>query len=75
MSRRVRFFAAGLLAAGLALAAPAAAQTFSKTTHVGLYDPLVADLNGDGHWILPGPPREPPLASCSTTARARSGRR
>ncbi len=53
MSGRARLFSA-ILAAGLAISAPAAAQTFSKTTHVGLFDPLVADLNGDGHMDLAG---------------------
>ena len=53
MSRRVGFFAA-FLAAGLAISAPAAAQTFSRTNHTGLFHPLVADLNNDGRMDLAG---------------------
>ena len=55
MSRRAGFFAASALAAaGLALAAPAAAQTFSRTNHTGLFHPVAADFNGDGRIDLAG---------------------
>ena len=55
MSRRVCLFvSAGLIAAGLLGAKPAAAQTFSRTTHTGLFHPLAADLNGDGRMDIAG---------------------
>ena len=54
MSRRACICSAALVAAGLAAASPAQAQTFSKTTHTGLFHPLVADLNGDGRMDIAG---------------------
>ena len=54
MSRRVRFFSAALVAAGLAFSTPAEAQTFSRTTHTGLFHPLAADFNGDGRMDIAG---------------------
>ena len=55
MSRCARLIiSSALVAAGLAAAAPAAAQTFSRTNHTGLFHPLVADLNGDGRMDLAG---------------------
>jgi hypothetical protein len=35
-------------------AAPAVAQTFSRTNHTGLFEPLIADLNGDGRMDIAG---------------------
>lgn len=55
MSRRAhRIFYSVLLAAGLANAASATAQTFAKTTHTGLFHPVAADLNGDGRPDIAG---------------------
>ena len=54
MSRRACMFSAALVAASLAIAAPAEAQTFSRTTHTGLFHPLAADLNGDGRMDIAG---------------------
>jgi len=45
---------AALAIVGLLNAAPAAAQTFSRTSYQGMFQPLVADFNGDGRMDIVG---------------------
>ena len=45
---------AALAIVGLLSAAPAAAQTFSRTSYQGMFQPLVADFNGDGRMDIVG---------------------